>query len=52
MDVVLFGGDLFAGPEPRATIERARAVPTARFVLGNADREDDERRGGLAGGAS
>src|SRR6478752_2143276 len=41
-DVVLFGGDLFAGPQPRATIDRVRRVPNARFVLGNADREDDD----------
>ena len=36
-DVVLFGGDLASGPFPRATIERARALPNAEFVLGNAD---------------
>src|SRR5690242_11644409 len=41
-DVVLFGGDLFAGPQPKATIERVRRLPNARFVLGNADREDDD----------
>jgi putative phosphoesterase len=41
-DVVLFGGDLFAGPEPHVTIERVRRLPNARFVLGNADREDDD----------
>src|SRR4051795_1856493 len=42
VDVVLFGGDLFAGPNPRQTIERVRRLPNARFVLGNADREDDD----------
>jgi predicted phosphodiesterase len=42
VDVVLFGGDLFAGPNPRETIDRVRALPNARFVLGNADREDDD----------
>lgn len=37
VDVVLFGGDLAAGPFPRETVELARAVPNARFVRGNAD---------------
>jgi putative phosphoesterase len=41
-DIVLFGGDLFAGPQPKATIERVRQLANARFVLGNADREDDD----------
>jgi putative phosphoesterase len=41
-DVILFGGDLFAGPQPHATIERVRRLSNARFVLGNADREDDD----------
>lgn len=36
-DVVLFGGDLASGPFPRETVELARSVPNARFVLGNAD---------------
>jgi predicted phosphodiesterase len=36
-DVVLFGGDLASGPFPRETVERARAVSNAQFVLGNAD---------------
>jgi predicted phosphodiesterase len=37
VDRVLFGGDLAAGPLPRETIELARSVPNAEFVLGNAD---------------
>jgi predicted phosphodiesterase len=37
IDVVLFGGDLILGPFPRPTIDRARAIPNARFLLGNAD---------------
>ncbi len=37
-DVVLFGGDLAAGPFPRETIALARAVSNARYVRGNADR--------------
>lgn len=36
-DVVLFGGDLASGPFPRETIELARSVENAEFVLGNAD---------------
>jgi predicted phosphodiesterase len=36
-DVVLFGGDLVSGPFPRETIERARELTNAEFVLGNAD---------------
>jgi predicted phosphodiesterase len=36
-DVVLFGGDLASGPFPGETIELARSLPNARFVLGNAD---------------
>ena len=38
-DVVVFGGDLAAGALPRETIALARAVPHARYVQGNADRE-------------
>jgi putative phosphoesterase len=38
-DVVVFGGDLAAGALPRETIALARAVPNARYVQGNADRE-------------
>jgi predicted phosphodiesterase len=36
-DVVLFGGDLASGPFPRETIELARSIDNATFVLGNAD---------------
>jgi predicted phosphodiesterase len=36
-DVVLFGGDLVSGPFPRETLELARSVSKAEFVLGNAD---------------
>jgi len=36
-DVVLFGGDIAAGPFPRETVELARSVLNARFVRGNAD---------------
>jgi putative phosphoesterase len=39
LDLVVFGGDLAAGLLPRETIEAAMAVPNARFVRGNADRE-------------
>jgi diadenosine tetraphosphatase ApaH/serine/threonine PP2A family protein phosphatase len=35
----VFGGDLAAGALPRETIARARTMPNARFVQGNADRE-------------
>jgi putative phosphoesterase len=38
-DVVLFGGDLAAGPMPRETVALARQLETARFVRGNGDRE-------------
>jgi diadenosine tetraphosphatase ApaH/serine/threonine PP2A family protein phosphatase len=36
-DVVLFGGDLASGPFPRETVDRARGLSNAEFVLGNAD---------------
>jgi diadenosine tetraphosphatase ApaH/serine/threonine PP2A family protein phosphatase len=36
-DVVVFGGDLASGPFPRGTIELARSLGNAEFVLGNAD---------------
>lgn len=36
-DVVLFGGDLVSGPFPDETLELARSVEKAEFVLGNAD---------------
>jgi predicted phosphodiesterase len=38
-DVVVFGGDLAAGAMPRETIALARAVPNARYVRGNCERE-------------
>jgi predicted phosphodiesterase len=44
-DLIVFGGDLVAGPWPRETITRARAFPNARFVLGNADRPDSSHPG-------
>jgi putative phosphoesterase len=37
VDAVVFGGDLAWGPFPRATIELARSVANAAFILGNAD---------------
>jgi putative phosphoesterase len=37
-DVIVFGGDVAAGPFPRETIERLLELPGARFVQGNADR--------------
>jgi predicted phosphodiesterase len=40
-DVVLFGGDLFCGAQPAEVVELARSIPTARFLLGNADRLDE-----------
>jgi predicted phosphodiesterase len=40
VDVVLFGGDIVVGPFPRATLDRVRGIPDARFVLGNADVPD------------
>ena len=39
--VVVFGGDLFCGAQPVQVIDRARSLPTARFILGNVDRLDD-----------
>lgn len=39
VDAIVFGGDLAGGPLPKETIELARALPNARFVMGNADRE-------------
>jgi diadenosine tetraphosphatase ApaH/serine/threonine PP2A family protein phosphatase len=36
-DVIVFGGDLASGPFPRETIELARSLGNAEFVLGNAD---------------
>jgi predicted phosphodiesterase len=37
--VIVFGGDVAAGPLPHETIERLRSLEGARFVRGNADRE-------------
>jgi predicted phosphodiesterase len=37
--VVVFGGDLAAGALPKETIALARAVPNARYVQGNCERE-------------
>jgi putative phosphoesterase len=42
-DLVVFGGDLTWGPQPRETYELARAVSGVRFVRGNADRALAER---------
>jgi putative phosphoesterase len=42
-DLVVFGGDLTWGPEPRETFELASSVPNALFVRGNADRAIAER---------
>ncbi len=38
-DVIVFGGDLAAGPLPRETIELARSLGNGSFVRGNCDRE-------------
>jgi predicted phosphodiesterase len=40
-DAIVFGGDLFCGGQPVEVIDRARSLPTARFLLGNVDRLDD-----------
>jgi predicted phosphodiesterase len=41
VDLVVFGGDVAAiGPFPLETIDLLRSLPNARFVMGNADRED------------
>src|SRR5215218_4209038 len=40
-DVVLFGGDLVAGPFPRRTLDLARSVE-ARFIGGNCERMPSE----------
>jgi putative phosphoesterase len=42
-DLVVFGGDLTWGPQPRETYELARRLPAARFVRGNSDRAVAER---------
>ena len=36
-DLLVFCGDVASGPMPVETIERLMTVPSARFVLGNAD---------------
>jgi len=40
-DAVVFGGDLFLGPQPAETAELVRSVE-ATFVRGNCDREPDD----------
>ena len=40
-DAIVFGGDLFCGAQPAEVVDRARTLPTARFLLGNADRLDE-----------
>jgi predicted phosphodiesterase len=41
VDLIVFGGDVAAiGPFPLETIDLLRSLPNARFVMGNADRED------------
>jgi len=41
VDAILFGGDLFLGPQPAETAELVRSVD-AGFVRGNCDREPDD----------
>ena len=36
-DLVVFGGDVFAGPFPHETLALVRSVQPARYVVGNAD---------------
>jgi putative phosphoesterase len=38
VDLLVFGGDIAAGPFPRETIELAMGLDPVRFVRGNADR--------------
>ncbi|HEX6348694.1 MAG TPA: metallophosphoesterase family protein [Candidatus Dormibacteraeota bacterium] len=38
-DLIIFGGDLAAGWYPVEVLERVRALPNARFVSGNCERE-------------
>jgi predicted phosphodiesterase len=40
-DAIVFGGDLFCGAQPVEVVDRARSLPNARFLLGNADRLDE-----------
>jgi putative phosphoesterase len=44
-DLVVFGGDLTWGPEPKETHRLAAGLDAARFVRGNADRAIVERDG-------
>jgi putative phosphoesterase len=47
-DVIVFGGDIVAGPMPRETLERVRSLgQTAHLIRGNADRIALEFRNGL-----
>jgi predicted phosphodiesterase len=41
VDAIVFGGDLFLGPQPAQTAELVRSVD-AHFVRGNCDREPDD----------
>ena len=41
VDAIVFGGDLFLGPQPAETAELVRSVE-ASFVRGNCDRDPDE----------
>ncbi len=41
-DAIVFGGDVFAGPLPRETLELVRSID-AQFVRGNAEREPGDR---------
>jgi predicted phosphodiesterase len=47
-DVIVFGGDIIAGPMPRETLERVRGLgDRARLIRGNADRIALEFRRGI-----
>jgi predicted phosphodiesterase len=41
VDAIVFGGDLFLGPQPAETAELVRSVD-AQFVRGNCDRDPDD----------
>ena len=41
VDAIVFGGDVFHGPQPRETLELVRSVD-AQFVRGNCEREPDD----------
>jgi predicted phosphodiesterase len=41
VDAIVFGGDLFLGPQPAETVQLVRSVE-AHFVRGNCDREPDD----------